>query len=280
MFGTRFSDEECDTIGGLVLHELGRMPRRGEAVEIGRARAQGTARRPAAHRDAARDDAARLRAEGRSELRAGPQPAAARGRHSLHGGRAGLVWRRGRWIALTAGFVPRGVRAAGCRRARCRLSGDAFSLWHGTTPREAAWRGFLFTGGLFSPARTGCITASHEIGTRRCLVRCPPDARRWSGSWRRTPRRSASLIAGCACAGAAALDACCCPRGWALSSGSAAGCSAGFRGSHSVTASSKRRCAGMRPSIGVYGVSLAAVLLRGPIVTMLLGARRARWIAR
>ncbi|MDH4167202.1 MAG: CBS domain-containing protein [Gammaproteobacteria bacterium] len=34
-FGTRFSDEECDTIGGLILHELGRMPRRGEAVEIG-----------------------------------------------------------------------------------------------------------------------------------------------------------------------------------------------------------------------------------------------------
>jgi len=34
-FGTRFSDEECDTIGGLVLHELGRMPRRGEAIEIG-----------------------------------------------------------------------------------------------------------------------------------------------------------------------------------------------------------------------------------------------------
>jgi magnesium and cobalt transporter len=34
-FGTRFSDDEYDTIGGLVLHELGRMPRRGEAVEIG-----------------------------------------------------------------------------------------------------------------------------------------------------------------------------------------------------------------------------------------------------
>ncbi len=34
-FGTRFSDEEADTIGGLVLHELGRMPRRGEAVQIG-----------------------------------------------------------------------------------------------------------------------------------------------------------------------------------------------------------------------------------------------------
>jgi magnesium and cobalt transporter len=34
-FGTRFSDDEADTIGGLVLHELGRMPRRGEAIEIG-----------------------------------------------------------------------------------------------------------------------------------------------------------------------------------------------------------------------------------------------------
>jgi magnesium and cobalt transporter len=34
-FGTRFVDEEFDTIGGLVLHELGRMPRRGEAIEIG-----------------------------------------------------------------------------------------------------------------------------------------------------------------------------------------------------------------------------------------------------
>ena len=34
-FGTRFSDEEYDTIGGLILQELGRMPRRGEAVQIG-----------------------------------------------------------------------------------------------------------------------------------------------------------------------------------------------------------------------------------------------------
>ena len=35
VFGTRFSNDEFDTIGGLVLHELGRMPRRGETVEIG-----------------------------------------------------------------------------------------------------------------------------------------------------------------------------------------------------------------------------------------------------
>jgi magnesium and cobalt transporter len=35
VFGTTFSEEDFDTIGGLVAHELGRVPRRGEAVEIG-----------------------------------------------------------------------------------------------------------------------------------------------------------------------------------------------------------------------------------------------------
>lgn len=33
-FGTEFSDEEFDTIGGLVMHEFGHMPRRGETVVI------------------------------------------------------------------------------------------------------------------------------------------------------------------------------------------------------------------------------------------------------
>jgi magnesium and cobalt transporter len=34
-FGTDFSDAEFDTIGGLVAHELGRVPRRGESVDVG-----------------------------------------------------------------------------------------------------------------------------------------------------------------------------------------------------------------------------------------------------
>ncbi len=33
-FGTRFGDEEFDTIGGLVMHQFGRLPRRGETVNI------------------------------------------------------------------------------------------------------------------------------------------------------------------------------------------------------------------------------------------------------
>jgi len=34
-FECELSDEEYDTIGGLVMHELGRLPRRGESVELG-----------------------------------------------------------------------------------------------------------------------------------------------------------------------------------------------------------------------------------------------------
>ena len=34
-FATEFSDDEYDTIGGLITHELGHLPRRGEAVRLG-----------------------------------------------------------------------------------------------------------------------------------------------------------------------------------------------------------------------------------------------------
>jgi magnesium and cobalt transporter len=34
-FGTSYSDAEFDTIGGLVAHEFGRVPRRGESVDVG-----------------------------------------------------------------------------------------------------------------------------------------------------------------------------------------------------------------------------------------------------
>ncbi len=34
-FGTAFSDEEYDTIGGLLMQEFGRLPRRGETISVG-----------------------------------------------------------------------------------------------------------------------------------------------------------------------------------------------------------------------------------------------------
>ena len=39
-FGTRFADEEFDTLGGLVIHHLGRLPKRGETLQIGGLRIQ------------------------------------------------------------------------------------------------------------------------------------------------------------------------------------------------------------------------------------------------
>jgi magnesium and cobalt transporter len=33
-FGTRFGDEEYDTVGGLVLSQFGRLPKRGEEVQL------------------------------------------------------------------------------------------------------------------------------------------------------------------------------------------------------------------------------------------------------
>jgi magnesium and cobalt transporter len=33
--GTAYSDEECDTVGGLMLKEAGQLPKRGDHVQIG-----------------------------------------------------------------------------------------------------------------------------------------------------------------------------------------------------------------------------------------------------
>jgi magnesium and cobalt transporter len=35
LLGTDFSDEECHTVGGLILNHLGRVPRRNEAIDLG-----------------------------------------------------------------------------------------------------------------------------------------------------------------------------------------------------------------------------------------------------
>jgi magnesium and cobalt transporter len=35
IFGTQFSDTDFDTVGGMVLDRLGRLPKRGEAITIG-----------------------------------------------------------------------------------------------------------------------------------------------------------------------------------------------------------------------------------------------------
>ena len=81
---------------------------------------------------------------------------------------------RGRWIALPAGallalaFAPAQVflLAFACPAV-------LFLLWHDATPREAAWRGFLFTGGTFL-GRHVLAVSQHPPGRarRRSGSRC------------------------------------------------------------------------------------------------------------
>ena len=154
VFGTRFSDEEFDTIGGLVLHELGRLPRRGEAIEIGGLELKVAALRPAPHREPARHDAARHRAAAGRRRLTGCAPSSNSRR------------RRGRVLAAAA------RRTA--RRSRLRRSAAwplailvpacLFLLWQGAPPREAAWRGFLFTAGTFAAGTYWLYHSIHLVG--------------------------------------------------------------------------------------------------------------------
>ena len=155
-FGTRFSDEEFDTIGGLILHELGRMPRRGEAVADRRARTEGDARGPAPHRDPARDDAARpRRAPGGWRLAGWTPPAACA---------ASCGW--GRWLALPLGACS---RSPSRRPISCTCSPSlcpAACSCSGTARRRAKrrWRGFLFTVGTFLAGTYWLYHSIHLVG--------------------------------------------------------------------------------------------------------------------
>ena len=68
-FQTELSDDEFDTVAGLVMKQLGRLPRRGETLQLAGLRGQGDALRPPPHRHAAAHRAARHRAARRPAAR-------------------------------------------------------------------------------------------------------------------------------------------------------------------------------------------------------------------
>ena len=128
-FGTRFTDEEYDTIGGLVLHELGRMPRRGETIQIGGLELKVT------RADRRRIEALRVDDDARPRTRA-PRMAADRvpGPGALQassGTDAGSRCRSALLLALAFAPADQWYLAVLCPAA-------LFVLWHGAAPREAA----------------------------------------------------------------------------------------------------------------------------------------------
>ena len=73
--------------------------------------------------------------------------------------------RRGRWIApvagalLAAAFAPLDVRVLAVL-----CPAVLFFLWQGASPREAAWRGFLFTGATFLAGTYWLYHSIHLVG--------------------------------------------------------------------------------------------------------------------
>jgi apolipoprotein N-acyltransferase len=192
---------------------------------------------------------------------------------------AAFAARWGRWLALPLGaalaaaFAPVSfsVLAITCPAA-------LFVLWQGTSPREAAWRGFLFTSGTFLAGTYWLYHSIHLVGqapvwialvlmlglvslmgsytalTGYALARWVPTA----GVWRWLVALPAAWVATEWF------------RGWFLS---------GFPWlalGYSQLATPLR---GFAPVLGVYGVSLAVAVTAGALAAMLYGARRERILA-
>ncbi len=190
-----------------------------------------------------------------------------------------LVSRRGRWIALTAGFVLAGAFAPlGVAVLSVACPAILFLLWHGATPREAAWRGFLFTGATFLAGTYWLYHSVHEIGHAPLpiAILLMLGLVGIMGAYTAT---TGYLIARFAPAAGAARWMLLLPASWVLVEWLRGWLLSGFPWLALGYAHLDTPLSGYAPVVGVYGVSLAAVFTAGAFVTMLLGARRARWIA-
>ncbi len=160
-FGTAFSDEEYDTIGGLLMQEFGRLPRRGETIQVGEMEFRVPAGGPAPHRSSACNHAHRYRtARGRRVDSLSPRerglPAALRAQALWRltaafaaGASLNLAFAPFGWWPIAV-LVPRRClpRSEACRRAapvgRARHSAPVFShsARTGCTPAftNSVWR--------------------------------------------------------------------------------------------------------------------------------------------
>jgi apolipoprotein N-acyltransferase len=187
--------------------------------------------------------------------------------------------RRGHWLAFPAGLVLAAAFAPmGVAPLAVLCPAILFLLWEGTTPRAAAWRGFLFTGGTFLAGTYWLYNSIHLVGQAPLWIALflmlglvaimgsytsllGYAVARWgvpSG-----PLRWLVLLP----AGWVVVEWF---RGWFLS---------GFPWLALGYSQLETPLRGYAPVSGVYGTSLAAALMAGAIVTLLLGRRAARLTA-
>ena len=190
-----------------------------------------------------------------------------------------VLARRGRWIALAAGlalaaaFAPLGLAALSVVCPAIFIL-----LWQDTTPREAAWRGALFTGGTFLAGTYWLYHSVHEIGHAPLPVAiflmlglvAIMGAYSAGLGWlvvRHGPRDGIGRWMLLVPAGWVLVEWL---RGWFLS---------GFPWLSLGYAHLDTWLRGYAPMLGVYGVGLAAAISAGALVTLILGTRVSRFVA-
>ena len=280
VFDTRFSDEDADTIGGLVLHELGRHAAARRSDRARRARTQGVARRPAAHRDAAGDDAARHRPQAgrvnRADGSASPAAIVPRGVAPM----LDVLGRRGRWVALAGGlalaaaFAPLGfaVLSIACPAL-------LILLWQDTTPREAALARRPLHRSHLSRRHLLALSQRPRDRSRAAAGGDLPDAGAGRDHGRATAPRLGWLVARYAPRAGIARWMLLLPAGWILVEWLRGWLLSGFPWLSLGYAHLDTPLVGYAPVLGVYGVGLAAAVSAGALVTFLLGTRVSRIVA-
>ncbi len=187
--------------------------------------------------------------------------------------------RSGRWLVLPLGallaaaFAPTSLWLLAVLMPAC-----LFLFWQGVSPREAAWRGFLFTAGTFAAGTYWLYHSIHLIGQAPIwlalflmlgLVSIMGAYTAAAGYVlaRRAPSRGVLRWMLALPAAWVFVEWF---RGWFLS---------GFPWLALGYSQLGTPLAGFAPVLGVYGVSLAVAVTSGALVTVLLGTMRERAIA-
>jgi apolipoprotein N-acyltransferase len=187
--------------------------------------------------------------------------------------------RRGHWLAFPAGLLLAAAFApANVAPLAVLCPAFLFLLWEGAAPRAAAWRGFLFTGGTFLAGTYWLYNSIHLVGQAPLWIALilmlglvaimgsytallGYAAARWGVA--SGPLRWLVLLP----AGWVVVEWF---RGWFLS---------GFPWLALGYSQLETPLRGYAPLSGVYGTGLAAALMAGAVVTLLLGRRAARLAA-
>jgi apolipoprotein N-acyltransferase len=184
--------------------------------------------------------------------------------------------RRGQWLAAPAGAA---LALAFAPAALVPLAflcpAVLFLLWQDATPRSAAWRGFLFTGGTFLAGTYWLYHSIHLVGGAPLWIA----AFLMIGLVAIMGSYTAALgyaVARWGAASGARRWLLLLPAGWVLVEWFRGWFLSGFPWLALGYTQLDTPLAGFAPLGGVYGASLAVALVAGALVSLLLGGRGAR----